>query len=62
MWDYEAYEGFIKKFSRKQQVNYTYVITVYNVMGTAYRVGIATAEEIFQLYPPQFTISYFEMS
>ncbi len=62
MWDYDTYGEFTEKFSREQQADYTYVVTVYNVMGTALRSGVASADEVFQLYPPQFVVSFFEMS
>jgi hypothetical protein len=62
MWDYETLDEYLKKFSRDQRTRLDWVLSIFNIMGIAYKNGVAAEDELFQLFPPNFVINIFEMS
>ncbi len=62
MWDYETREEYDAKFSEEHRSRHNYLYNWFNVIGMVYKQGIASADEVFQLYPPNVVISLFELS
>ena len=62
MWDYENVDEYMKKFSKEQRTRMDWILFICNTLGIAYKNGVTTREEIFQLFPTNMVINVFEMS
>jgi len=62
MWDYENLDEYMKKYSMDQRKRMDWILFICNLLGVAYKNGVTTREEVFQLFPTNWVINVFEMS
>ncbi len=62
MWDYENLDEYMKKYSKDQRKRMDWILFICNLLGIAYKNGVTTREEVFQLFPTNWVIGVFEMS
>lgn len=61
MYDYKTYDDYQKRFTDEQRQKANYLFIHFNMLGILLKDGIASAEEIFQLYPTYTMIRLWEV-